>query len=110
MLDQAPAIYTRLGADWDAARAAARLRTVAVHRGVRGTRSGYRHGWDALTDTERIVASHVAGGRSNPEVATLMSISRRTVSTHVSHILKKLTLASRVEIAAEFLRSTSCGR
>ncbi|GAA5611975.1 helix-turn-helix transcriptional regulator [Streptomyces platensis] len=110
VLDQALAIYTRLGADWDAARAAARLRAVAVHRGVRGTRSGHRHGWDALTETERIVASHVAGGRSNPEIATLMSISRRTVSTHVSHILKKLTLASRVEIAAEFIRRTSQGR
>ncbi|MCF3142457.1 helix-turn-helix transcriptional regulator [Streptomyces platensis] len=80
---------------------------VAVHRGVRGRRSGYRHGWDALTDTERIVASHVADGHSNPEIATLMSISRRTVSTRVSRILRKLAITSRVDLAAEFIRRTS---
>ncbi|MFE6740201.1 ATP-binding protein [Streptomyces tubercidicus] len=40
LLDQALDIYTRLGADWDAARATSRLRAIGVHRGVRGARSG----------------------------------------------------------------------
>ncbi|MCX5175393.1 LuxR C-terminal-related transcriptional regulator [Streptomyces virginiae] len=32
-----------------------------------------------------------------------MSISRRTVSTHVSNIYRKLKMASRVELAAEII-------
>ncbi|WP_432000553.1 helix-turn-helix transcriptional regulator [Streptomyces sioyaensis] len=107
LFDQALEIYTRLGADWDAASAASRLRVVAVHRGVRGARSSCRRGWDALTDTERTVARHVAGGHSNPEIAALMCISRRTVSTHISRILQKLEMTSRVDLAAEYIRRTS---
>lgn len=104
LLDQALEIYARLDAGWDAARAASRLRTMDVRRGTRGPRSSIRHGWNALTDTERIVADHVAGGHSNPEIADLMCISRRTVSTHVSRILHKLGMASRVELATETIR------
>ncbi|MGW8554496.1 ATP-binding protein [Streptomyces tubercidicus] len=104
LLDQALEIYARLDAGWDAARATSRLRAVDVRRGARGPRSSTRHGWNALTDTERIVADHVAGGRSNPEIAALLCISRRTVSTHVSRILHKLGMASRVELAAETIR------
>ncbi|MGW7362215.1 helix-turn-helix transcriptional regulator [Streptomyces sp. NPDC054841] len=104
LLDQALETFTRLDAVWDAARATSRLRAVAVRRGSRGTRSGIHHGWDALTHTERLVAGHVAEGRSNPEIAARMSIARSTVSTHVSSILRKLAMASRVELAAEVTR------
>ncbi|MEU9118792.1 LuxR C-terminal-related transcriptional regulator [Streptomyces sp. NPDC048506] len=75
-----------------------------VHRSRRGPRNRARHGWEALTGTERTVAEHVAAGRSNPEIATRMCISRRTVSTHVSHILQKLQMSSRIELAAEVIR------
>ncbi|KOU26408.1 hypothetical protein ADK52_09410 [Streptomyces sp. WM6372] len=104
LLDQALAIYGRLDAAWDAARATSRLRAVSVSRGTRGPRSSGRLGWEALTVTERIVAGHVAEGHSNPETATRMCISRRTVSTHVSNILRKLGLTSRVELATEVIR------
>ncbi|MCX4825182.1 AAA family ATPase [Streptomyces sp. NBC_01142] len=104
LLDQALETFTQLGAVWDAARATSRLRAVAVRSGSRRTRSGVRHGWDALTHTERLVAGHVAEGRSNPEIAARMSIARSTVSTHVSSILRKLAMTSRVELAAEVTR------
>ncbi len=106
-LERALAIYAGLGAVWDAARATARLRAVSVSRGNRGPRNTVRLGWEALTSTERIIAGHVAAGHSNPETAARMCISRRTVSTHVSNILRKLGLTSRVELATEVIRRNS---
>ena len=53
------------------------------------------------TDTEVKVAGLVADGLSNPEIAAKLMLSRRTVSTHVSHILKKLNVQSRTDIARE---------
>ena len=38
---------------------------------------------------------------SNPEIAAKLLLSRRTVATHVSHILKKLDVHSRTDIARE---------
>ncbi|WP_326617898.1 AAA family ATPase [Streptomyces decoyicus] len=104
LLDQALEIYTRLDARWDAACATSRLRAMDVRRRTRRTHSTTRRGWEALTDTERTVAQHVADGHSNPGIAARMCISRRTVSTHVSRILRKLDMASRVELAAEIVR------
>jgi DNA-binding NarL/FixJ family response regulator len=57
------------------------------------------HGWDALTETEHKVAVLVTEGLSNPDIAAKMFLSRRTVQSHVSSILAKLELASRVEVA-----------
>ncbi|WP_181923872.1 helix-turn-helix transcriptional regulator [Streptomyces inhibens] len=110
LLDQALEIYTRLDAQWDAARALSRLRAHAVHRSARRPRNSARHGWEALTDTERIVADHVADGHSNPEIADRMYISRRTVGSHVSHILRKLGMTSRVELATEVIRRKNLDR
>jgi DNA-binding CsgD family transcriptional regulator len=56
-------------------------------------------GWEALTPTERTVAGLVAQGLSNPDIAGRLHISRRTVETHVAHVLTKLSARSRVEVA-----------
>jgi DNA-binding NarL/FixJ family response regulator len=85
---------------WDAARADARLRAHGIRRGVRGERKRPKAGWAALTDTEQTVAALLAEGLSNPDIGGRMFISRRTVQFHVSHILAKLGLSSRVELAA----------
>ena len=85
-------------ADADLARAA--YRAAGLRLGVRGSRGRPATGWEALTDTEMRVAALVAEGLSNPEVAERMFLSRRTVGTHVSHILTKLGVRSRSEIAA----------
>ncbi|MFI1619054.1 AAA family ATPase [Streptomyces lydicus] len=109
LLDQALDTFARMGAVRDAAQATSRLRAVAVRRGSHRTRTGSRDGWEALTHTERLVAEHVAEGYSNPEIASRLSIARSTVSTHVSSILRKLAMTSRVEIAAEVTRRQKSG-
>jgi non-specific serine/threonine protein kinase len=52
-----------------------------------------------LSDRELEVARLVASGLSNPEIAAELYLSRATVKTHVSHILTKLGLHSRAQIA-----------
>jgi DNA-binding CsgD family transcriptional regulator len=104
LLEEATALYERLGASWDLARAAARMRDLGVRSGRRGPRKRPRSGWDSLTATELMVVRLVAEGLSNPEIADRMFISRGTVHTHVSHILAKLGLSSRVGVAAEASR------
>ncbi len=44
---------------------------------------------------------------SNPQIAAHLFLSRRTVQTHVSHILAKLSLNSRIDIAREASRRES---
>ncbi len=105
-LTAAIAEYQVLGAGWDIRRAGARLQRF----GVRLRRGAYLgrpvSGWGALTPTELKVAQLVAGGRSNPDIAAELFLSRNTVQTHVSHILAKLGAQSRVDIAAEAQRHT----
>ncbi|MBV1854748.1 helix-turn-helix transcriptional regulator [Catellatospora tritici] len=98
-LRRALAVYAEVDADWDVGRAKARARQAGLRTGVRGTRNRPKHGWAALTDTELRVAEQVAAGLSNPDIAAQMFLSRRTVQSHVSSILAKLGLTSRVELA-----------
>jgi DNA-binding NarL/FixJ family response regulator len=100
LLDDALGLYERLEASWDLARAAARLRALGIRPGRRGPRQRPKSGWDSLTTTEHKVVQLVAEGLSNPEIAERLFISRGTVHTHVSHILAKLGLRSRVGLAA----------
>ena len=104
LYEEALELYERLGASRDAARAEAGLRGAGRRRGRRGSRGRPRSGWASLTTTETKVAELVAEGLSNPEIAARMFVSRHTVHTHVSHILAKLGLASRVELAAAAAR------
>jgi predicted ATPase/DNA-binding SARP family transcriptional activator/DNA-binding CsgD family transcriptional regulator len=52
----------------------------------------------ALTRRENEVATLVARGLENHQVATELGISKRTVDTHVSRILRKLGLDSRTQL------------
>ena len=54
---------------------------------------------EALTEAENRIATSVARGLSNKEIATEMQISVRTVENHISHILLKKRFNNRVEIA-----------
>jgi DNA-binding NarL/FixJ family response regulator len=62
-----------------------------------------------LTDRELEVASLIVRGYSNRQIATVLMISERTVDTHVSHILNKLSLVSRAQIAAWIVRQVPFG-
>ena len=53
-----------------------------------------------LTRREREVLSLVAAGASNRQIAGTLFISEKTASVHVSHILAKLQVVSRVEAAS----------
>ncbi|MER7167603.1 AAA family ATPase [Micromonospora sp. NPDC000207] len=104
---EAVGLYTRINAPWDIRRTEARLRSRGVRRGVSGPREPRPvSGWAALTATERRIAVLVAEGRSTPEIAAAMFLTRRTVQTHVSRALHKLGLRSRNQIAGEVLRTT----
>jgi DNA-binding CsgD family transcriptional regulator len=94
-------IYTSLGAATDAAHLQAIFRAHGIRRGPHAKHRTARSGWDSLTPTETTVAKLVAEGMSNPEIAAKLLLSRRTVATHVSHILKKLGVHSRTDIARE---------
>ena len=50
------------------------------------------------------MARLVARGLSNGAIADELYISRKTVSTHVSHILAKLAMSSRTEVAGWAIR------
>lgn len=91
-------VYNGLGATWDLRRVEARLRPFGIRRGPRSLRRRPATGWAALTPAEARVAKLVARGMSNPDVADELFLSRRTVQTHVSNILAKLRLRSRIEI------------
>jgi DNA-binding CsgD family transcriptional regulator len=94
-------IYTSLGAVADVAQLQARFRAHGIRRSPHTKHRRVRSGWDSLTPTEIRVAALVEGGLSNPEIAAKLFLSRRTVATHVSHILKKLDVNSRIDIARE---------
>jgi two-component system, NarL family, response regulator LiaR len=59
---------------------------------------------EALTARETEVLRLVARGQANKEIATTLSISEKTVKTHVSNILDKLSVASRTQAALYAVR------
>ena len=59
---------------------------------------------DPLTEREEEVLRPVAQGLSNQEIARKLKISAPTVRTHVSNIMGKLQLATRIPAALHALR------
>ncbi len=67
------------------------------HRTIPGDSSG--HGLASLTQRERQVADLVVARHTNPQIATALFLSPKTVETHLRHIFHKLDVTSRVEVA-----------
>lgn len=85
-LDAAEVVFAHLGAAPDAT-------TVVALRGKSLLPDG-------LTPREAEVLALVAAGKTNREVATALSISRKTVARHLSNIFTKIEVSSRTEAAA----------
>jgi DNA-binding CsgD family transcriptional regulator len=56
--------------------------------------------YDGLTAREREVATLVARGLGNREIASHLTVSERTVEAHISNVLAKLEFTSRAQVAA----------
>jgi DNA-binding CsgD family transcriptional regulator len=65
-------------------------------------RIGGRTRVEGLTPAECRVATLVAQGRTNREVAAALFLGQRTVETHLSHVYAKLGVRSRAELARTF--------
>jgi two-component system response regulator NreC len=60
--------------------------------------------YDSLSEREREIFQLVAEGRSNKEVAELLSVSPATVETHRAHILQKLDVHNTAELVLYAVR------
>ena len=69
-------------------------------------RLGERRDPHALTATEEQIASLVAAGKTNAEVAAELFVSLRTVESNLTRIYRKLGVRSRSELAATLRPST----
>jgi predicted ATPase/DNA-binding CsgD family transcriptional regulator len=92
------------GSAWSQGQGMTLAEAVAYASRGRGRRSRPALGWESLTPTELAVAVAVAEGLSNPQIAARMFISRRTVTTHLTSIFRKLGISGRAELAAAAVR------
>ena len=93
-LAAALAVFEELGARLWAEKASVELAQLGGRRAQAG----------ALTPTEAQIASLVAQGRTNQQVANALFISPKTVEWNLSKIYKKLHVSSRAELAAKHAR------
>ena len=98
LLGRALALYTELGATWDARRVRSSLRELGVRRRL-VTAEPETTGWAAMTPAEVTVARLVAEGLTNRQVAERLFLSPHTVNSHLRHVFSKLGINSRVELA-----------
>jgi DNA-binding NarL/FixJ family response regulator len=88
---------TPLLAEIDAVSRRTRLSVEVPTRIALDENSAHRLG---LTPREAEVLTLVAAGRTNPQIGTELFVSDKTASVHVSNILRKLGVTSRVDAAA----------
>jgi DNA-binding NarL/FixJ family response regulator len=88
------------GATWLSPPAANVLMTLVRRDGTNGGSSAM----DSLSEREREVLRRIAQGMGNAEIAEELSISPLTVKNHVSNILAKLGVPSRIQAAVYAVR------
>ncbi len=83
----------------------ASLKEIAAQAGiatlgpVRGSPAGGPVQWPGLTVRERQLLGHVVSGATYAQIARALDISEKTVSTHVSSMLRKTGTANRKELS-----------
>ena len=93
-LRRAEAIYEQLGSNLGLQRTRAEISRIG----------GRRASGDDLTPTERQIATFVAEGKRNREVAAALVVSERTVEAALTVIYRKLDVRSRTELARKLAR------
>ena len=91
-------------AEVEALAASARVSLAAVAP-VEGAQDGAL--LTSLTPREREILAHIVAGRTYAEIARALVVSEKTVSVHVSNMLRKTGTANRVELAQLTRRLTS---
>jgi DNA-binding CsgD family transcriptional regulator len=90
-LEEARAIFERIGAKLWAQRAADELRRIPIRRRAP----------EVLTETEERVAELAASGMTNREVAAALFVSPKTVEANLARVYRKLDIKSRAELGAQ---------
>lgn len=72
-------------------------RLVERQLGATGTRSALLARFDRLTERERDIVRRLARGLSNAALAKELALSEATIKTHVTRLLNKLDVSSRVQ-------------
>jgi len=75
----------------------AALSTLPREKPLSPTRAA-KDAFGGLTEREREVVRLIAQGKSNREIAEALVVTKRTIETHISNILYKLSLTSRAQI------------
>lgn len=75
------------------------LRRLGVRTWRRGQVRRGENALDGLSDRERQIATLIASGNSNPEIASRLFLSRKTVERHVSNILARTGARNRTDLA-----------
>jgi DNA-binding CsgD family transcriptional regulator len=96
-LEQALAIFERLGAPLWSDKARAELKRISG----RGPRP------EGLSETERQVAELAVKGRTNKEIAATLFMSLRTVEAHLTSVYRKLGIRSRSALAVQLIGAVS---
>jgi DNA-binding CsgD family transcriptional regulator len=94
------AIFDRLGARPARRWLREKMLSEGLKRVPRGVRASTRNNPEGLTDRELNILALLEQGLSNAEIAKQLTISPKTVDHHVSAILAKLQVHSRLEAAA----------
>ena len=61
-----------------------------------------RH-WDQLTPREKQIASLIASGKQNRQIAGDLGVTTGTIKVHVNNILKKVEVRNRTALAVLYL-------
>jgi DNA-binding NarL/FixJ family response regulator len=101
-LTAAVRLHEACGASWEAERIHAEITSVHDRAGVASTpkrRVPAFNAWEDLTPGDREIASLVAAGSSNAQIAATLFLSKRTVEWRLSQLYSKLGVSSRVTLA-----------
>ena len=75
------------------------LRRLGVRTWRRGRVSGGQDALARLSERERQIANFIAAGKTNPEIANALFLSRKTIERHVSNVLARSGARNRTELA-----------